>query len=85
MIYYDEDFQVVENPDLEAGYTYLNFTDTGEIRTIYHRYTQDELDQIKENKDLVIEPTLERRVEEVESKTAELSEALDLILSGVIE
>lgn len=49
---------------------------------IYTMYTAEELEELDAKRK---KPSIEARVETVEGETAELREALDLILSGVTE
>ena len=48
----------------------------------YTPYTQEELEQIKKEKNM---PTMEDRVEELETNSAEIRKALEMILQGVTE
>ena len=46
-IYYDEQGNIVENPDLTKGYVYNHYFENGEVRTIYHARTPEELAEIE--------------------------------------
>lgn len=48
----------------------------------YTPYTQEELEQIEKEKNM---PTMEERVENLEIGSAEIREALEMILTGVTE
>jgi len=75
IVIYDENMNVMESPDFSKGYTYTRYFYDGTTATIYHAYTQEELEAIEEAKS---GPTQEERI-------ATLEEALDMILLGVTE
>jgi len=45
--YYDEQGNIVENPDLTKGYIYNHYYENGDVRTIYHAFTDEERAEIE--------------------------------------
>ena len=70
--------RVVDEPGVEAMPAWDEEIDI----QIYHPYTQEELERMEEERS---RPTMEDRLETLETENRQLKEALDLLLSGATE